>query len=841
MEVLVNVTIDGQEVSVPAGTTVLNAAAELGIEIPTFCHYAKLVSIGACRMCLVEVERMRGFQTACTTVVREGMVVRTNTPAVSKARRGSLEFLLTNHPLDCPVCDKGGECDLQDQVFAFGNATSRFIEEKRHKQKALPLSPFVIKDEERCVLCRRCVRFLEEWAGDVELDFYERGSKTVVSTFPGRQLESPFSGNVIDLCPVGALTSIPFRFAARSWELKRVPGICTLCGVGCNLTFDSKANELLRVVGRENPAVNDEWLCDRGRFGHDYVGSEERLTSPMIRRDGKLVPVSWEEALSFAGHRIREIARTANPDVVAAVGSARASNETNYLLQKWARGIVGTNNVDFAGRPDDAVRPLSSADAPLRAGVVVLVGLDALGDAPMLELLIRRAALTRGTRVIAIGSKRPTASRYGTWLKCQAGTESAVLAGLLHLLASDERVEAGKRSELASRTVDYKPEHIGEISGVDARALKQAAEWLADAGNPLVLYGDGMTSGPALAVMRNLAAVLGGEAAYVTPHPNAWGALLMGVAPDRYPGGATVEDVKARDSFGKRWGARLSPRPGFGLEEMLSGAREGTVQAMFVVESDLVSEVPGARTSLETLRFLVVQDCFLTPTAELADVVLPSAVPAESDGTFVNLAQRLQLIRQAVYPPKGARPGWDIIARLADRMREGEGKKSGKDAWEYATASDVWREITRGVPLCRECSYETMGAGGWQLERPTERLRVADFALELPLAQEDYPLVLAVGRLLYHRATPLGRSPGVAPNVSDGRLLIHPEDASARGVTTGDTVLLSSARGALEFTAQVSEDVARGTVWAPLGISETPLSEILEPRGALTRVRVSKR
>jgi len=841
MEVLVNVTIDGQEVSVPAGTTVLDAAAKAGIEIPTFCHYAKLVSIGACRVCLVEVERMRGFHTACTTIVQEGMVVRTNTPAVVKARKGSLEFLLTNHPLDCPVCDKGGECELQDQVFVFGNTVSRFVEEKRHKQKALPLSSFVIKDEERCVLCRRCIRFLEEWAGDVELDLYERGGKTVVSTFPGRQLESPFSGNVIDVCPVGALTSIPFRFAARSWELKRVPGICTLCGAGCNLAFDSKANRLLRVVGRENMAVNDEWLCDRGRFGHDYVGSQERLTSPMIRRDGRLEPATWEEALAFAGRRIREIVRTANPDVVAAVGSARASNETNYLLQKWARSIVGTNNVDFAERPDDDARPLSSVDAPLRAGAVVLVGVDTLGDAPMVDLFIRRAALTKGTRVIAIGPKRPTASRYGAWLKCQAGTEPAVLAGLLHLLARDSRVESGKRADLTQRTVEYKPGHIAEISGADAGALKQAADWLAEAGNPLLLYGSGMASGPVLAVVRNMVAILGGEAACLTPHPNAWGALLMGTASDRYPGGASVEDARARDSIGKRWGVRLSPRPGFALEEMLSGAREGAVQAMFVVESDLVSEVPGARTSLETLRFLVVQDCFLTPTAELADVVLPAAAPAESDGSFVNLAQRLQLIQQAVYPPKGVRPGWDVIAGLAEAMQEDERRKRGKDDWGYGSASDIWHEIARSVPLCRGCSYDTMGADGWQIDRAAERPRVTDFRLELPLGQEDYPLALAVGRTLFYRTAPLEWSSAIAANVPGGWLLMHPEDANARGVKTCDTVLLSSARGALEWEARVSEDVARGTVWAPLGISETPLGEILEPLGALTRVRVSKR
>ncbi len=302
MQEWITVTIDGQTVSVPPGTVILEAARSIGIEIPSLCYYAKLSKLGACRLCLVEVERMRGLQTACTTVVRPEMVVRTNTPEIIKARRGVLEFLLTNHPLDCPVCDKGGECELQELAFGYGPGESRYVEERRHKRKAVPLGPTIIMDEERCVLCRRCVRYLKEWADEPALDYMKRGCQTYVGTFEDTPLKGKFVGNVVDICPVGALTSRTSRFAARAWEYENTPSVCVQCGVGCNVTLGVKTDTLHRVTARLNPAVNDEWLCDRGRFAIDFVHGKNRLTSPLVRgEDGELAPASWEDALSLVG------------------------------------------------------------------------------------------------------------------------------------------------------------------------------------------------------------------------------------------------------------------------------------------------------------------------------------------------------------------------------------------------------------------------------------------------------------------------------------------------------------------------------------------------------------
>ena len=295
----ISVTIDGQEIRCAEGCTIYDAASAAGIHIPTFCNHEKLVPVGACRMCLVEVEGARGLVTSCSTPARDGMIVRVHTsPEAVKARKANIEFLLTNHPLDCPVCDKGGECPLQDQALQDGPGQSRYVEEKRHKNKRYPLGELIVLDQERCVLCWRCIRFLDEWADDHELDLFDRGANTRLDTFPGRSLTSKWQGNTIDLCPVGALTSRAFRFEARVWELTNTPGICGLCSAGCNITMGVKNNQLRRITPRENPDVNDAWICDKGRFAHGFVGHPDRLQTPMIRRDGELCPATWEEALT---------------------------------------------------------------------------------------------------------------------------------------------------------------------------------------------------------------------------------------------------------------------------------------------------------------------------------------------------------------------------------------------------------------------------------------------------------------------------------------------------------------------------------------------------------------
>ena len=429
----VNVTIDDIKVAVPAGTLVVDAAKAAGIEIPVFCSHPKLDPLGACRMCIVEFPGPRGsrLDTACTVRVSEGMVVRTDTEQVKKIREANLGFILINHPLDCPICDKGGECPLQDQTMEYGPGVSQFVEVKREKQKHYPISDLIMLDQERCILCWRCIRYLEEWEDKPQLGLFERGGDTVIDTFPGLQVDAKTSGNICDICPVGALTNRVSRFRYRPWEIKKTPSVCTLCPVGCNVRLDERAHALRRIVARENMAVNDEWICDKGRFLHQYVDHPDRLKTPLVREGGELRPATWDEALGQIVEALSTIGSDAcGPSAIGGIASARVSNEAAYLFQKFFRALVGTNNVDF---PDgSAVRAqatgLSNIADIAKSDLIVLVGFDPSEAAPLLDLHIKRAVRRAGAKLLIINPRRIELAKYpGAYLPVLPGNEAVLL------------------------------------------------------------------------------------------------------------------------------------------------------------------------------------------------------------------------------------------------------------------------------------------------------------------------------------------------------------------------------------------------------------------------------
>jgi len=845
MEPLVTLTIDDHEATVPEGTTVLEAAKSVGIEIPTLCYYEKMAPFGGCRICLVEIEKMRGLQTACTTVVRPEMVVRTASPEVLKTRKAILEFLLTNHPLDCPVCDKGGECDLQDFAFKWGPTESRYIEEKRHKRKAYALSPLIVKDEERCVLCRRCVRYLEEWADELQLDYFERGRLTRVDTFPGQAFDSVFSGNIIDICPVGALTSHVFRFQARSWELEKVPSICAYCGVGCNVTLDVKTNKLRRISARQNPAVNDGWLCDKGRFAHQYLDSPERVTQPLVRKDGELKPASWDEALNLVSQRLRETVQENGPHSVGGVGSASLTNEAAYLFQKLVRIVLGTNNVDYLGRLPDGAHPLPSTTEVQEADVILLFGADPLEEAPIVELLIRRAVNLKGTQVIVADPRRVHLARYGgPWLAHRPGTEMAVLNGLAHVILAEGLHKGGHSvSELKEWVKDYTPARVEEITAVPAETLREAARVLTEAQKPILIYGADTVRGPQgqdfLAALNNLALLISAhEPGCLVQEPNSWGVLDMGLAPHLYPGRQRLDDDKVRERLGKRWrspsGATvpLPSEAGLGLDEMLKAALDGELEALYVVAANPVMDHPIGDQALEKLKFLVVQDLFLTETARLADVVLPAASFAEAEGTFTNMAGRMQRLHKALRPPAKVKPHGQIIVELARAMGQEWGRYSPQAAME---------EITRTAAPYEGLGYGSLGDDGTHVPTEGGMRRSAQADFQPPAADAAYPLALVTGRLLYDRGAPFAQSEIMRQLIPDPFVEINPADAEAMGIADKDRVTVSSARDSLELRARVSEDIHRGCVFVPLRLSEMPVVALSEIGTAVTWVKVTKR
>ncbi|MGE5619834.1 MAG: NADH-quinone oxidoreductase subunit NuoG [Sphingomonadaceae bacterium] len=709
---LIRVTIDGREALVPKGTLVVDAAKQVGIEIPVFCYHGKMHPVGACRMCLVEIEKVPRLQTACTTPVTDGMVVKTNTPAVEKARKGVLEFLLTNHPLDCPVCDKGGECPLQDTTFTYASDRSRFGEEKRHFEKPIRLSELIVLDRERCIMCTRCVRFQREIAGDESLTLISRGSRSYVGVMPGRSFDSPFSGNTIELCPVGALTSALFRFKARSWELKKAPSVCSQCSVGCNVKVESRNDVVLRLTSRENGEVDDGWLCDRGRFTYQFLNDPGRLVTPLVRRGGKLVASTWDDALDTVVRRLRQISLSTGGESIGGMVSPRATNEEMYLFQKLLRTVLGSNNVDH-GLHGSYSRPEVGLDAAIgsiagleTARVILLAGVDPLTDQPVLDLRLKKAA-RKGARLIGMGARETDLSKLSSpWLILPEGSEAAVVNGLLRLILSEglvgDAAEArlGERyGDLARDVAEYTPERVQEIAGVPPESLAGIARALVGAQGAAILFPRPLPGAPAglQEACGRLAVALGvlegsGALLPLSSECNSQGAIDMGILPKLLPG--QQEAIPA----------------GLSGLQMVEAAAAGRLKALYLVGLDLAGQGGDrVRDALSRLDLLVVQDILMTPTAEIADVVLPGAAFAEKEGSFTNLERRVQRLEAAVSPPGEARPDWQVLSDIARGLGAG---------WSCTRPSEVFDEIAASVPLYGKLGWSRLGSRGKRWDYP---------------------------------------------------------------------------------------------------------------------------
>ena len=891
----VNVTIDDIKVSVPAGTLVVDAAKAAGIEIPVFCSHPKLDPLGACRMCIVEFPGPRGsrLDTACTVRVSEGMVVRTDTEQVKQVREANLGFILINHPLDCPICDKGGECPLQDQTMAYGPGVSQFVEIKRKKQKHYPISDLILLDQERCILCWRCIRYLEEWEDKPQLGLFERGGETIIDTFPGQHVDAKTSGNICDICPVGALTNRVARFRYRPWEIKKTPSVCTLSAVGCNVRLDERAHELRRIVARENMAVNDEWICDKGRFLHQYVDHPERLTTPLVREKGELRAATWDEALRQIVEAMSAIGSDAcGPSAIGGVTSARVSNEAAYLFQKFFRALVGTNNVDF---PDgSAVRAhatgLSSIADIAKSDLIVLVGFDPSEATPLLDLHIKRALHRNGAKLLIVNPRRIELARYtpakGAYLPVLPGNEAV----LLNELAA--AIQAGKSAN--QRTPALAPERsagasVSESQGEAARLTNQrtvrgagqtpsqsastqhaiplrgtqavrntqytpAVDLLTAARSPLFIYGPDVARGErgrlAVTALSNLALLLGfGDTlAYIGAEANSQGARDMGALPDTLPGHLPVSDAAVRDRLGKLWGVQPPSEPGLAYDKMIGGG----LRALFVMGANPAADSVTAE-ALSRLDFLVVQDLFLTETAQLADVVLPATSFAEAEGTYTNLERRVQRGPQGISPVGESRADWAILAALAEKWltvpaaaQTPEGAEASKVSdlpdwkkkkqktktgptskpWNYPTVSAVLDEIGKAVPVYAGVRWENLGEGGSQwnaaaLARPARRVERIEVAPIAAPAAGSYLLVsspvLWDGDTLMRHGADQVRKLAPVPFVA-----LNPADLAAAGLIEGPIVTVASPARSVVLPLRTDAAVQPGTAWIPYGLTGAP-------------------
>jgi NADH-quinone oxidoreductase subunit G len=695
---IVTITLNGRPVQAQAGQWIIEAAEDAGVYIPRFCYHPRMKPVGMCRMCLVEVKGPRGssLMPACYNPVADGMEIYTSSPMAKKAQEGVLEFLLVNHPLDCPVCDKGGECPLQDQTLAYGPGESRFVEEKRHWEKPIPISELVYLDRERCIQCGRCVRFADEVAGDPLIDFAERGDLTEVATFPGAPYASYFSGNVVQICPVGALTAKPYRFKARPWDLEQVESTCTTCSVGCRVAVQSSSGELSRLIGVDSDPVNWGWLCDKGRFAFAASISPTRVTVPLIRRGDDLVEADWGEALAAAADGLAAAKAAGGGSALAVIGGARLPNEDAYAWAKAARVALGTDHVDAQladGLPATTLLglPRATIDDAAAAPLIITIGADIKDEVPVLYLRLRDAVRERGTQIVEL-------TPVPTGLTPYAAETVLYRPGEITALATSIAGSGAVTSEVAGvapETVEIVRAHI-----------QRAQEKSTDRSAPSVVVILGRPSlaeseEPVAAAARILADLPGVAFLSSLRRANVHGALDLGLSPGVLPGRVGLDAGRAW--YEHHWAVSLPPQPGLSTAGIMEAAARGRIGALVLLGADPCADFPDAQLALRALhgaRFVVAVDTHLTASSRAADVLLPAAMWAERHGTFTNMEGRITWLGRLVSERGSAWPDWVIASELAARL--------GVDLG-FSSLEDIWDEVVRLSPLHRDVTYDRLG------------------------------------------------------------------------------------------------------------------------------------
>ncbi len=650
----VSLIVDGKKLTAPAGTLLIEACKSVGIEVPSFCYYPNLSLQGACRMCLVKIEKMPKLQTACTTLVSEGMIVTTNNEEVVQARKSMVELLLGNHPLDCPVCDAGGECELQDMTFSYGAAESKFMEAKNHKDEQ-QWSPVVYFDRPRCILCYRCVRVCGEAMDVWALGVQNRGVNSVIAPNQDDHLECEECGMCIDICPVGALTSGAYRYKTRPWEMNHVGTVCNHCGDGCKTTLGVRrcdtGMEIVRGDNRDKSGINNDFLCIKGRYAFDFAHHKERLTQPLIRKNGKLTPATWEEAFELIGKRFAEVRDKDGGQAIGVIGSNRTTNEENYLLSKFARTVLKTNNVDHHRTADypalaAALHGKPGLTASMRdvftAPAILLIGNDPTNQHPLLAYQIRNNVRLHRSRLYVINSVPIKLRRQGSAFGLiPAGAEAKAVA----FLAGDDSVLDSLQTDGATRET------------WTALRDKVRAEQ-----NMVIAFGSELRGADIQKLATFASSLTGPKLICLGDYANSRGAADMGLYPDLLPG---YHPVTNASTFHQEWGS-IPADKGLTAPEMVESAKAGKLKALYVVGSN-----PLGRLAVDPFAtsksFVVVQDMFLTETAAVADVVLPAANSYEKSGSCTNTCGDLQLVKKAG-EVSNTKPDFEMIVRIADAM-----------------------------------------------------------------------------------------------------------------------------------------------------------------------------
>lgn len=855
MNNVITITIDGKKIETAEGVTVLETAGNSGIYIPHLCHSPGLKPYGACRMCIVEIEGMRGLPTSCTTRVADGMVIHNDTEQVNRVRRMICEMLIADHPLTCLSCAANMNCGLQSVASFLGINESRLRRTVR-RTEIDESNPFYLRDMSKCILCGLCVRACNEMRCIGAIDIAGRGFESRIAAVgdgPISESTCVSCGECIDRCPVAALQAKK-ELQPPAEETRT---ICPYCGCGCGLVLGIRDGKIVRVRGDKTDPVAKGSLCVKGRFGLDFVNAEDRLTSPLIKKNGKFEEASWEEALSLVTEKLAGIKKEHGPNAIAGLSSAKCTNEENYVFQKFIRAAVGTNNVDHCARLCHASTVAGLARAfgsgamtnsmneIADADCIFVTGSNTTEAHPIIGMTIMRAARDKGAKLVVADPRRIDLAEFSTLhIRQRSGTDVALFNAMMNVIISEDLYDkdfvAGRTEgfgELKKCVKKCTPEWAESITGIPASDIRKAAKIYANAERASIVYSMGITQHTtgtdnvlALANLAMLTGNIGRLSTGVNPlrgQNNVQGACDLGALPNVYPGYQKVDDPAIQKKFQEAWNVSLSGDIGLTVTEMINGAASGNIKGIYIMgENPMLSDpnLNHVKKCLENLEFLCVQDIFLTETAQLADVVLPTASFAEKDGTFTNTDRRVQRVRRALPAPGEARQDWEIVCELAARL----GCKM-----QYDHPSEILEEIASVTPIYGGISYDRIDRVGLQWPCPDKnhpgtvflhkdefkrgkgKFHATPFRAAVEVPDKEFPYLLTTGRYLYHwhTRTMTGRCEGLEYLCPPVPVEIHPEDAAREGIADGDMVTVSSRRGTIQARSVLTERSLRGSVF----------------------------
>lgn len=867
----VTITLNGVEVSGYAGTSILDLALESGVYIPTLCHDPNLASTGACRLCLVEDERNGALLASCVTPIAPGMTINTQSPKVLDRRKQILKLMLASHPDICLVCDKGNTCQLRKLAAEMGIGE---IEFERIPQSDVieEVNPFIERDLSKCILCGKCIRVDQELVVEGAIDYIHRGPTAKVATLndvPLEKSECTFCGACVAICPTGAIMERNRTYTGTTTTT--VTTVCNYCGCGCNISLGIKDGKVVRARPATDGYVNRGTLCVRGSYGYDFIHSPERLTTPLVRIDGELQETTWEEATTRIAGEFKRIKEAHGADALAFFGSSRGTNEENYLLQKFARVIVGTNNIDNGSRLYSAASRIGlggsigyagttgSLDSLEKSSVIMVIGANPEISAPAVAYAIKRAAKYRDAELIVIDPRHtPLALFSRLWLRPKAGTDIALLNGLARVIVNEKKLDVEYVTRMtdnfpkwAESLEDYTPAYVEEITGIPKKELQQVARILAGAEEAAIVYGNGITQHAAgtsaVVAIANLAMLTGitgrnGGIFALQRENNGYGAGDMGTLPGFLPGYQSIDDAQSRQKFEERWHCQLPDKVGLAALEMMEKAGDGNIKGMFIMGENPVNAFPRpdlVRQALSSLDFLVVTDMFLTETARLASVVLPAASFAEKDGTFTNFEGRVQRIHKAIEPVGESLPDGDIILKLVEAMG---------NSMPYTSTQQVMEEIEEMVPFYNHISSSESASLGIDMTGDSSnapgtrrlykglfpsgfgRFSKVSYSPPQDVATDEYPFTLLVGSSRFHfgTGTRSSRSARLSRFSPEAWLEINDKDAGELGVTDGDKVKIISAQGELSVPAKIDSMQSPGLLFMPMSFPGSPVYELFD-------------